>query len=243
MFKVKEYVERKLPPVCIAHRGFSSLYPENTLLAFRKAIEAGAQVIELDIRTSKDNELIVFHDPTLKRIADLEVEVSSLKFKELREIDLGLGQRIPSFREVLEVVAGRVGLNIHMYVGGWAIDKVIELCDEKKILDSVFLALPFREEILRIKRDYPDVYACSGYGASREDYIELTLELGAEILQPPFGAKYLTREWVVKAHENNLVVEVFYADTYSNMRRLKRLNVDGVLTNNPPTFFQVFKDR
>jgi len=240
MFSVRDYVDRKLPPVCIAHRGFSSLYPENSLLAFQKAIEIGVQIIELDVRASKDNELVILHDPTLKRVVGLDVNVSSLDLKRLKQFDLGMGQRVPTFQEVLELVEGRVGLNIHMYVSDWAIGKVIELCEEYKVLDSIFLALPHRDDVLRVKREYPDVYVCSGYGVSGEDYIEVTLELGAEILQPPFGARYLTKEWVERAHDNGLVVEVFYADTYSNMRFLKRLNVDGVLTNNPLTFFKVF---
>lgn len=152
MFSVRDYVNRNLPPICIAHRGFSSLYPENTLLAFQKAIEASVQVIELDVRASRDNELVIFHDPTLKQIVGLNVNVSSLDLKQLKQFDLGMEQKIPTFQEVLELVGKRVGLNIHMYVGDQLIDRVIELCEEYRILDSVFLALPNRDSILKVKR-------------------------------------------------------------------------------------------
>ena len=240
MFKVKEYVSRKLNTVCIAHRGFSALYPENSLLAFKRAIDIGANVIELDIRETKDKELIIFHDPNLKRIAGIDSEISSLSLNEIRKIDLGMSQKIPTLREVLELVSRRVGLNVHMYISGDAIDRVISLCDEYKMLESIFLALSNKEDIIRVKRDYPDVYVCSGYRASKDDYLGHTIKLGAEILQPPFGARYLNRKWMELVHENGLVAEVFYADTYNDMLALKRIGIDGILTNNPPVFFLVF---
>ena len=240
MFKVKYYISLKLPTLCIAHRGYSSIHPENTLLSFTKAVEAGAEVVELDVRATADQQLVVFHDPTLQRVAGIEASIDQLTLAQLKRIDLGRGQHIPTLDEALEALAGKIGLNIHLYVKGRHVDKVVELCTQHKVLESAFLALPYPEEIARIRKDYPDVYICTGYRAAQPDYLEHALKLDAHILQALRGAPYLSKAWVEKAHENGFPVEVFYADTYMDMKWMQRLNVDGVLTNNPPTFHAVY---
>ena len=76
-------------PLIIAHRGASALAPENTLAAFRKAIEDGAEGIEFDVRLSKDGKAVVFHDADLKRIAGRDEKIIDLSFAELQKIDMG----------------------------------------------------------------------------------------------------------------------------------------------------------
>ncbi len=240
MFKVKDYISLKLPPICIAHRGYSSTYPENTLLSLTKAVEAGAEVVELDVRATADQQLVVFHDPTLQRATGIEASINKLTLAQLKRIDLGKGQHIPTLSEALEALTGKIGLNIHLYVKGRQIDKVVELCTQHKALESAFLALSYPEEIARLRKDYPDVYICTGYRAAQHDYLEHALKLDAHILQALRGAPYLSKTWVEKAHENGFPVEVFYADTYMDMKWMQRLGVDSVLTNNPPTFHAVY---
>ncbi len=94
----------------IAHRGFSEDYPENTLLAFEKAIEIGVDAIETDLRLSRDEVAIVFHDKTLKRIAGIDKRPESLTFKELQKLDAGEGESIPSLDELLGLVNARTTL-------------------------------------------------------------------------------------------------------------------------------------
>jgi len=96
----------------IAHRGFSGLYPENTMLAFEKALEAGADGIELDIHLSKDGEVMIIHDEALKRTAGHPGAVSDYKRSELEKISAGKTQNdsfgftpIPSLEEYLSFMA------------------------------------------------------------------------------------------------------------------------------------------
>ena len=240
MFSVKDYVRLRLPTQLIAHRGYSALYPENTLLSFEKAIAAGADLIELDVRATKDDKLVVFHDPTLSRIAGIEVSIGELTLNQLRKVDLGMRQNIPTLEEALHAIKGKAGLNLHLYVKGKHVDRVVELVAEYKLVDTAFLAIPQAEEIARVRREYPDIYVCTGYGAAQADYLEHALKLDAHILQALRGAPYLSRAWVEKAHEKGFPVEIFYADTYADMKWMQRLGVDGVLTNNPPTFHTVY---
>ncbi len=94
----------------IAHRGLSKEYPENTLLAFKKAIEAGADGIETDLRLSLDEEVILFHDANLKRITGHDNTPESLTLAKLKKFDVGEGESIPSLDELLQLTKGKATL-------------------------------------------------------------------------------------------------------------------------------------
>ena len=94
-----------------AHRGWSELYPENTMLAFRKALEVGVDQIETDIRITADGELVCIHDETVDRTTNGSGKVCDKTFAELRALDAGIkkgeefsGERIPTFIELMELV-------------------------------------------------------------------------------------------------------------------------------------------
>src|SRR6188474_1210870 len=97
-------------PILIAHRGGSLEAPENTMAAFRHAIEVGMRLVELDVQLSSDGEMVVIHDETLDRTTDGTGAVHDYTLEELRQFDAGtkfgpqfVGERIPTLREVLEL--------------------------------------------------------------------------------------------------------------------------------------------
>src|SRR5512145_712379 len=103
----------------IAHRGASGSYPENTRLAFQKAIEARADMIELDCQLTLDGHVVVFHDERLSRIARKRDAVGQCSLEQLKRLDIGRwrnkhfgGERIQVLEEVLGLIDGRVGLCI-----------------------------------------------------------------------------------------------------------------------------------
>jgi glycerophosphoryl diester phosphodiesterase len=104
-----------------AHRGASGVAPENTMAAFHKAVVQKADCIELDVQLSKDDQVVVFHDPTLKRTTNGRGRVSNKTLGELMALDAGLwfseafeGERIPTLDQVLAFARGRIGLNIEI---------------------------------------------------------------------------------------------------------------------------------
>jgi len=99
----------------VAHRGSSIDRPENTLAAYSRAIEAGAHAIEVDLRLTRDGHLVSLHDPVLDRTTNGKGPVSDLTLAEVQRLDAGTsfhpdwrGQRVPSFREILELAKGRI---------------------------------------------------------------------------------------------------------------------------------------
>lgn len=239
VFNVHDYVERRLPLQCCAHRGLSGLYPENTLLSFTKAIEIQADLIEFDVRVSKDKKLVVIHDSSVDRTTDGSGFVSELTFQELRALNVGLGETIPAFEEVIDELGGRIGMNIHMKNSGKAIDMAIQHCRKAGILDNVFFAIEPLDEIKRIRETYPNVHVCSLF--RKGDYLETTQQLNVRILQPAIYATYFTRDWVDQVHQVGCVCGVFYADTVSNILYCQRLGVDAILTNYSNTFLQILR--
>lgn len=93
--------------ILVAHRGaLDQGYAENTLAAFRHAIASGALAIEIDLRGTRDGEIVVIHDDTVERTTDGSGSVAEMSLAELRRLDAGKGERMPTCEEVLELVAG-----------------------------------------------------------------------------------------------------------------------------------------
>jgi len=98
----------------LGHRGYMAKYPENSILAFQKAIEAGADGVELDVWLTKDNRLIIMHDDTLERTAKIKKKTKEVTLDEVKGADLGMGQRIPTLEEVFEVLPEDSLINIEI---------------------------------------------------------------------------------------------------------------------------------
>jgi glycerophosphoryl diester phosphodiesterase len=105
--------------VAIAHRGEHLHHPENTLPAFQSAIDAGADFIEVDVRTTSDGKLVLSHDSDVKRCSNGEGEVAKMTFDELRALDVGIkkglefaGTKMPTFDEALTLAHGKIGVYV-----------------------------------------------------------------------------------------------------------------------------------
>jgi glycerophosphoryl diester phosphodiesterase len=97
------------------HRGAAALAPENTVAGFRTAIEYGVDAVEFDVRATADDELVVIHDATLGRTTDGTGRVAETSFSDIRELDAGDGQRVPTLDEAIDVLGDAgVGLRIEL---------------------------------------------------------------------------------------------------------------------------------
>jgi glycerophosphoryl diester phosphodiesterase len=105
--------------VAISHRGEHLRHPENTMAAYRAALEAGADFIETDVRTTSDGKLVIMHDGGVDRCTNGQGEVANMTFEEIRKLDAGVkfgaafaGTQVPTFEEVLEFARGKIGVYI-----------------------------------------------------------------------------------------------------------------------------------
>lgn len=122
-----------------AHRGWCAKYPENTILAFKKAMELGVDQIETDIRITKDNELVLMHDASLERTTNGTGKVCEHTLAELKQLDAGGGEQIPTLRELFELVKDHPTMTLDLEFKEYPIDQWEEIayytCD--KILAMV----------------------------------------------------------------------------------------------------------
>ncbi|WP_286149043.1 glycerophosphodiester phosphodiesterase family protein [Paenibacillus sp. FSL R5-0490] len=121
LMTISYFFQPLMPFKSIAHRGASALAPENTLASFEKAIEMGFDYIELDVRLSKDKQLVVIHDANVLRTTDGEGLIEELTVKDLKKLDAGswfspayAGEKIPLLTEVLKQASGKIGIIIEM---------------------------------------------------------------------------------------------------------------------------------
>ena len=98
----------------IAHRGASAYEPENTLRAFDRAIEMGATMLEMDVHLSQDGHPVVIHDADLSRVADSGGRIPDMTLEQIKGVDVGQGERVPTLSEVIALARGRVELYIEL---------------------------------------------------------------------------------------------------------------------------------
>ena len=144
------------PPVTVvAHRGLSQGMPENTLAAFRRAAERGVRVIEVDLRTTKDGQIVLLHDATLDRTTDCSGPVSGLMLLRLGKCDAGTGERVPTFAEALgfiKTVPARLLLDIKP---GTPLEDVIRQVREQHAEGRVIFGLRRAKDIARVRAELP----------------------------------------------------------------------------------------
>ena len=226
----------KLKMVC-AHRGASGTHPENTAAAFDQAVRLGAEMLEFDVRRTADGELVVIHDATVDRTTNGTGAVAELSFAEIRALDAGAGEQVPTLDEAM-AYADQIMLNIHAYPetpddADALFDTLLGHFAEGNIYPRAFVASDSETLLNRLHEADPRIRLCNLRYQPEANYMELALAgvPSCRILQGANGN--VTTEFVAEAHAKNLKVNVFFADDEEEMRRLIDCGVDGILTNYP----------
>ena len=215
----------------IGHRGAMGCAPENTLLSIHKAIELGADWVEIDVHCVAD-KLLVIHDETVDRTTNGRGKLIDYSFEELRALDAGLGQRIPILQEVLEVTVGKVGLNIELKgLGtGKVLTSLLRNTPEtykNKMLVSSFL-MPELEQVVRLNQ-HVKIGVLAGNNINES--IAWATKLKAFSIH--LRLQKVTPKWVDRAHDLGLKVYVYTVNKVVQIRRMKELGVDGVFSDYP----------
>lgn len=230
-------------PIVFAHRGFSGLYPENTLLAFRKALEAGATGIELDVQLSKDGEVFVIHDEKFDRTTDshgLLIEHTSTEIKRLSAgswFDEQFSkEEVPLLKEVLELIKdSQVILNIELKTG------IIDYVDlEEKVLELTHLYQIHHQTVYSSFNHYSlqklkqlDSTAKIGllYMSGIFEAWKYAKRVGADALHPLFYA--VRPDFVASSHNEGLEVNTYTVNDKETMKLMIQTGVDGIITDYP----------
>lgn len=236
----------------LAHRGFSGVYPENTMLAFEKALEAGAHGLELDVQLTQDGIPVVFHDEDLQRVTGVSGLLSQHSWQQLQELEVGSffdppfrGEQIPSLQEVLQLAKDRdIFLNIELKNGIYPypglVEKVVELVREFKRVDGTIVSSFHHPSLLQIKRLDKEMKIGLLYFARLfrpQDYASL---MGADSLHPYYLG--VDSHLVQEVQENNLLLIPYLVNKKEEMKSLLEWGVDAIITDYPDLLWQVLED-
>jgi len=252
-------------PLFFAHRGGAKLAPENTLAAFAQGIALGADILELDIQTTSDGEIVVMHDPTVERTTNGSGPVASYSLDRLRTLDAGYrwsldggntfpfrgqGITIPTLAEVLERFP-TTRLNIDLKESSpareqrlWALIQTYHASD-RVLVASGDLHTP----IIRFRQLTAGRVATSASAREIRAFFLATAARQSRWLHPAYDALQVPETYrgirvvsplaLATAHRMGLDVHVWTVDAPEDMERLLALGVDGLMTDRPDLLAQV----
>lgn len=244
-------------PLAIAHRGGGGMSPENTLYAFERAIALGVDVLELDVRSTSDGELVVLHDATVDRTTDGRgLKINEMTLADVKKLDAGYnwtadngqtfpfrnkGITIPTLKEVFSAFPS-MRFNIEPKFQPVSIAKSLcSLIREHKMTDMVVVG-SFSQSIIEEFRGECSEIATSASATEISKFLAMyktgvgnAFSPEMQALQVPeyAGVQIVTKEFVEAAHKKNLKVHVWTINNPDDMQRLLDMGVDGIMTDYP----------
>ena len=221
-----------------AHRGGAYDYVENTLEAFEQSINLGFKYIEIDVQATKDNKLVIFHDPDLKRMLNMEIDISSINYDELSNYKINEVHKIPTF---LETVSSWPNINFNIDPKS---NKAAELLiDELETLDRLdrFCIGSFDTKRLNKIRSAFNNKLCTSMSTNEVINFYLLRFIGINsikipCLQLPYyksGFKVITAKLINDAHKFNKKVHAWTIDDPKQINELLDMGIDGIMTDRP----------
>ncbi|MBQ6520811.1 MAG: hypothetical protein IJI14_19065 [Anaerolineaceae bacterium] len=229
-----------------AHRGFSLQYPENTMTAFRKALEVGADGIEMDARLTQDGQIVIMHDPTIDRTTNGKGTVRDLSLKEILGLDAGIkkgvvfeNERVPMLEQVFAELGGKLLLNIELcnYDEGdnrMLANQTVELIEKYKLVDSVIISSFRFNNLVYVKDKNPNIscglLAKQGLlGLFARNLLNHSVNVDA--LHPYYTDA--SAGLIRKEQQCGRKVRAWTVNDPQDIRQLSELGVDAIFTDDP----------
>ena len=226
----------------IAHRGFSSIAPENTLIAFQKAIEYNADYFELDVHKTRNDSIVVIHDSSVERTGSNNVkgEIAEMNYNDLSTLKVGYpmkfgdkyeNEKIPTLREALELAKGKIKVCIEIKVFG-AEKEILEIVNDLGVNNDVIIFsfhYPVLAKIRELDQNIPILYLINKADKKTIDYAKI---IGSKAIGVGYGTT-VTEEYLNFAHNNGIEVWKWTVNEEDEMQQLIDIGLDGLITNFP----------
>lgn len=219
-----------------AHRGDSAHAPENTLLAFHKAVQAGADGIELDVRFDADKTVVVFHDSNLERLTGERGRVELLSTAERKALRVG-GEPVPTLAEVLHEIDLEIDVEIKVNDvgrGGELVAATAKAIKDAARNDRICVSSFDPFALVQFHRHVPEIALAYIFGDDqplplRKGWVGTWV--GTTLVHPQHTL--VTEDTVAKWHRMGMPINTWTVDDPAELRRLADLGVDGVFANDP----------
>ncbi len=250
---------RRSPKLLVtAHRGASCDFPENTLLSMARAVEAGADFIEFDLRASSDGVPLLLHDETLDRTSNGHGRPEDLRLSEIKKLNGSYFikfQRlerpccehleIPTFEEILSEFRDRAAMNIQIYLGSpAALREACRLYRTYDMYDRGYFTIADEAVVRAVREIDPGIAICLTPGwheRAKVENLRRCAELGCGFVQPT--RESVTPETFRFCSELGLRANVFFADTEADFFLLRKAGAPGIMTNRPAYLNEWLKQR
>jgi len=226
-----------------AHRGFSYKAPENTMAAFQKAIECGSEGIETDIHLTRDNVLVITHDPVLGRTVEGKEAINQLTWKELKTRDNGSwfsnafsGERVPRLEDLLDLLESTdLALNLEIKEGPsqypGLVSQLLALLDRHPMRNKVILSSFDLENLMQIRKENQTIPM--GFLNKK-----LLLYPAGKVRKLQAQAYHPDYRLILPGHcrylkKRNIQLNPYTVDKANDIRRLLRMGVNNIISNKP----------
>ncbi|MEE4262288.1 MAG: glycerophosphodiester phosphodiesterase [Desulfobacteraceae bacterium] len=251
----------------IAHRGGRSLGPENTIYTFRKALDLGTDVLEMDLQTTGDGALVILHDREVNRTTNGRGAVDGFTLSELSKLDAGFrwapensesfplrdkGITIPTLPEVFKAFPDT---RMNIEIKGSQVDTIQNLCRtirDHAMSEKVMVACFDAGKLGEFRSVCPEVATSAGASEAMMFYwlqmarLESAYSPSAQALQIPEAYRdnrIATRRFIDAAHARNMHVHVWTVNDIESMQRLIELGVDGIMTDYPERLVKILNGK
>lgn len=239
--------------IVIAHRGASAYYPENTMPAFKAAVEMNADMIELDVLLSKDNVPIVFHDKFLDKKSNGQGLLSDHTLSELKKLDAGSwfhekfkGVQIPTLQEVLEFTSGKIALNIEIKTEAVSAENntieksVIDLVERYNLENEVIISSFDYRAIERVKSLNPKIQTALLYERQQSygrEPVDLVKDYKVDAFN--FSANECAANWLSQLNTHQIPFFIYTVNDPGMMKSLIEKGAKGIFTDKPDVLYKV----
>ena len=237
-----EFTLKHSPLEIVAHRGGSPYAPENTLASFKKSLQMGFKTFELDVQLTKDGEVVVIHDELVDRVSNSSGLVRSYELEELKQLDVGFwfddsfkGEQIPTLQEIIDLVKGKAGLQIELKNEFFSYrgmeEKVVNLLKQNNFVDHAMVTSFNEDSIFDMGMRYPGIRLGLLIRKLPEDLSVMRYWTYLHAVLP--YVRRVNKKVVDQAQLQGLKVYGWTANTHEEIRRLIRLGVEGIITDQP----------
>lgn len=234
----------------IAHRGFSAKAPENTLIAFKKAIRSGADYFELDVHKTADDSIVVIHDKTIDRVSahDLSGTVADMSYDDLSKINVGypdkFGKRfkhhyIPTLKEALTCAQGKIKVCIEIKVRDVEAD-VLKAVNDLGMNDEVIIFSFYYDVLEKVRELDPEIPILYLRSLADEETVQKVSAISGQAIGA--GRKTaITPEFLNYAHQYGVELWQWTVNNENEMLQLLEVSADGIITNHPDVALKLKK--
>ena len=229
--------EKKHDIIVIGHRGAMGHALENTIESINKAIDFEVDGIEIDIFKTRTGELVVYHDAVLSRLTNSDAFIEEISLDSIKNIRLTDGSSIPTLNEIIDIIPNEIFLNIELKGMNTAYltnELILKYSKQKDWNIDRFVISSFRwdelEKLRSLNKEIKIAILVDSLFKIDSSLI-LSREINAYAINP--NNSFLSKEIVQKLKFNNLLVFPYTVNSFENIKRMKSIGVDGIITDYP----------